>query len=274
MSKRKTLAALSFTGKLLIGILIISPIILGFLFSFMTSRELAIAPPRFVPEQFTPDTYQRALHLVPLFGFLTNSIIVCAIVIIGHIVTCSLAAYAFAFFDFKFKRVLFMAVLATMMIPVDSIIISNFLTISHLGLTDTYTGLVAPFMTSAMGIFLMRQFFLTIPKELHEAAIIDGCGHFRFLLSIVMPISIPAIASLSVYIFILTYNQFLWPLLVTNSASMRTIQVGISILRDSEVVNYAVILAAAMMTLVPAVVVFIIGQKYLVKGMTAGSVKG
>jgi len=120
----------------------------------------------------------------------------------------------------------------------------------------------------------MRQSFLTIPKELHEAATVDGCGHFRFWFSIVMPISKPAIASLGVYIFIQTYNQFLWPLLVTNTNNMRTVHIGMSILREAEAVDYGTVLAGAVMVLIPSVFVFIVGQKYLVKGMTAGSVKG
>jgi sn-glycerol 3-phosphate transport system permease protein len=125
-----------------------------------------------------------------------------------------------------------------------------------------------------MGIFLMRQFFLTIPRELHEAAIIDGCRDLRFLLKIVLPISQPAIASLGVYIFIQTYNQFLWPLLVTNSNRMRTVQIGMSILKEAEAVDYGIVLAGAVLILIPSVLVFVIGQEYLVKGMTAGAVKG
>jgi sn-glycerol 3-phosphate transport system permease protein len=205
---------------------------------------------------------------------MANSIIVCAIIIAGQIITCSFAAYAFSFYRFRGSRVIFMIVLATMMIPVDAIIIANYLTISRFRLNDSYLGLVAPYLTSAMGIFLMRQFFLTIPRELHEAAVIDGCRDLRFLLKIVLPISQPAIASLGVYIFIQTYNQFLWPLLVTNSNRMRTVQIGMSILKEAEAVDYGIVLAGAVLILIPSVLVFIIGQEYLVKGMTAGAVKG
>lgn len=273
-NKAKVLTVLGFIGKLLVGVLVISPILLGVSFSFMSPSELASIPPHLVPHEPVTYTYQKVLQSIPLFRFLGNSMIVCTIVIVGQILTCSLAAYAFSFFHFKGQRILFLAVLATMMIPVDSIIIANYLTISKLKLSDTYIALVAPYLTSAMGIFLMRQSFLTIPKELHEAATVDGCGHFRFWFSIVMPISKPAIASLGVYIFIQTYNQFLWPLLVTNTNNMRTVQIGMSILREAEAVDYGTVLAGAVMVLIPSVFVFIVGQKYLVKGMTAGSVKG
>lgn len=274
MNTRKIRKGLSFTLKLLIGILIVSPIILGFTMSFMTAAELASVPPHILPVNPVIRNYQKALKAVPLFGFLLNSMIVSAIVITGQVITCSMAAYAFAFYNFKGKRWVFMAVLATMMIPADATIIANYLTISSLKLIDTYVALVAPYLTSAMGIFLMRQFYMTIPKELREASLIDGCGDLRFLFNIVVPISIPAIASLGVYVFIQTYNQFLWPLLVTNTANMRTVQIGISMLQSAEVIDYGVVLAGAVVILVPAICVFVIGQKYLIRGMTSGAVKG
>ncbi|MDR1901009.1 MAG: carbohydrate ABC transporter permease [Treponema sp.] len=274
MNTAKFARYLSFGIKLFIGILIISPILLGVSLSFMSPAEMASIPPHFLPQEPVTYTYQNATRTVPIFNFMINSFIVCAIVIVGQILTCSFAAYAFSFYEFKGRRILFMAVLSTMMIPVDAIIIANYLTVSQMRLNDTYIGLVFPYLTSAMGIFLMRQFFLTIPRELHEAATLDGCRDIRFLFNIVMPISKPAIASLGVYIFIQVYNQFLWPLLVTNTNRMRTVQVGMSILKEAEAVDYGVVLAGSVLILIPAVLVFIIGQKYLVKGMTAGAVKG
>ncbi len=266
--------AISFLFKLFIGLVIISPILLGVAMSFMSPSEMASVPPHFYPHEPIFTNYQKALGTVPLFSFMANSFIVCAIIIVAQMLTCSFAAYAFSFFKFKASKIIFMIILSTMMIPVDAIIIANYLTIFQLQMQNTYMGLVAPYLASAMGIFLMRQFFMTIPKELHEAAIIDGCKNLRFLFSIVMPISKSALASLGIYIFIQVYNQFLWPLLVTNTNEMRTVQVGMSILREAEAVDYGVVLAGAALILIPAVFVFIIGQKYLVKGMTAGAVKG
>lgn len=273
--KKKVLKVLSYIGKILVGVLIVSPIILGFFMSFMSPAELAATPPHIIPRDPVVYTYQTAVKSVPIFKFMINSFIVCGIVIVGQILTCSLAAFGFSFYEFKGKKWIFMVILMTMMIPADSIIISNFITISTgLNLKNTYLGLVAPYLTSAMGIFLMRQFYLTIPKALHEAATLDGCKDLRFLFSIVVPMSIPAISSLGVYIFIQIYNQFLWPLLVTDQDRMRTVQIGMSFLKDAEAVDYGIVLAGAVLVLIPAVVVFIVGQKYLVKGMTAGAVKG
>lgn len=260
--------------KVILGIVIVSPIILGFCMSFMSASELASVPPLLFSRAPSLSNYQKALAAVPLFRFLLNSFIVSFIVIIGQVITCSMAAYAFAFYDFKGKSLLFLAVLSTMMIPTDSTIIANYLTISSLKLQDTYLALVAPYLTSAMGIFLMRQFYLTIPKELREASLIDGCKDFRFLLKIIVPISKPAIASLGVYVFIQTYNQFLWPLLVTNSQNMRTVQIGISMLQAAEAIDYGIVLAGAILILIPAIAVFTVGQKQLISGMTSGAVKG
>ncbi|MDR2748258.1 MAG: carbohydrate ABC transporter permease [Treponema sp.] len=266
--------ALSFAFKLLIGIVIISPLLLGVSYSFMSLSEMASIPPRLIPRSPVIYTYRRVFTAFPLFRFMFNSFVVCAIVITAQFFTCSLAAYAFAFHRFKGERFIFFLILSTFMIPADTIIIANFLTITRIRLEDSYAGLVAPYLTGAMGIFLMRQFFLTIPRELQEAAVIDGCRDLRFLFLIVLPVSKPALASLGVYTFISVYNQYLWPLLVTNTDRMRTVQVGIGFLRAEEAVDYGIVLAGAALVLIPAVIVFITGQRYLVSGMTEGAVKG
>jgi sn-glycerol 3-phosphate transport system permease protein len=272
--KQTRQSALAFAFKLIIGLVIVSPILFGFSFSFMSPAERAEIPPHLLPREPVIYTYERVVAQISIIRLMVNSLIVCAIIITGQIITCGFAAFAFAFYRFRGNKLIFMIVLSTMMIPADAIIIANYLTISQFRLYDTYMGLVAPYLSSAMGIFLMRQFFLTIPRELHEAATIDGCRDLRFLFNVVLPISKPVIASLGIYIFIQTYNQFLWPLLVTNSNRMRTVQVGMSILKEAEIVDYGVVLAGAVLILIPSVLVFVIGQKYMVKGMTAGAVKG
>ena len=265
---------LKYTICLFVGIVIVLPLLYAMMASFMAPAELAQYPPRFLPETLRLENYQNALKALPMFTFLRNSFVVCFIVISAQVITCSLAAYAFSFFQFKGRNFLFMTVLATMMVPAEATIISNFLTISQWKLTDSYLGLVLPFLTSAMGIFLMRQFYLTVPFELKEASVIDGCSDMRFLFGILVPLSTPTIAALGVYVFINTYNQFLWPLLVTNRMDMRTIQIGMSMLREAEAVRYEIVLSGAVLVLIPSVFVFVVGQNYLVKGMTAGAVKG
>lgn len=268
--KNIVLILLAIVGSLII----LFPLLYALSLSFMEPAEISQYPPKLIPSKITFDNFKNALSSVPLLRFILNSFIVSILVTIGQVITASMTAYAFAFYDFKGKAFMFLVVLSTMMIPAETTIISNFLTVSSWGWNDSLKVLIVPFLTSAMGIFLIRQFYLAIPKELKEAAKIDGCGNFKFLIKIIMPISKPAIASLSIYTFINTWNQYLWPLLTINNGNNRTVQIGISMLQFSEGNSYGVVLAGAILILIPSIIVFIIGQKYLVKGMTAGSVKG
>ncbi len=273
-SRARIRKILIFSGKLLIGLIVISPLIYCLLLSFMPQSQINAYPPTLIPQRWTVRNYRKALEIAPLYRYFLNSLILCAIVIVTQVLLSSLAAYAFSFFEFKGKKLLFTLVLATIMIPPETTIISNYLTIHKLNLVDTYLGIAAPYLITGMGVFLMRQFYLTLPKELKEAATIDGCGDIQFLFRVAMPLSMPSIASLSVYTFVLTYNHYFWPLLVTNNDKMRTVQIGISMLKDNEAADYGLVLAGAVMILIPTIVVFIFGQKYVVKGMTAGAVKG
>ena len=260
--------------NLVVGVIIIGPLLYAVSLSFMTPGEISQYPPKLVPSKVTLENYHTAINSVPLFRFIVNIFVVSILVTIGQVFTASLASFAFAFYDFKGKKLLFLMVLSTMMIPGETTIISNFLTVSSWGWTDSLQVLIVPFLTSAMGIFLIRQFYLTLPKDLIEAARIDGCSNFMFLIKILIPISKPAIASLSIYTFISTWNQYLWPLLTINNGNNRTVQIGISMLQFAEGSNYGVVLAGAVLILIPSILVFILGQKSLVQGMTAGSVKG
>jgi len=195
-------------------------------------------------------------------------------VMLGQLVTACLAAYAFAFIDFKWRNVLFLVFLATLMIPWEATIIPNYLLIKKLKWDNTFQGLAVPFMATGFGTFLLRQFFLKIPKELHDAAVMDGCGSFRFLLTIVLPLARPALGTLAVYSFLQTYNQYLWPLLITNDQSMRTVQIGIALLQDEERFMFNTVMAGVVFVLLPTFILFIFSNRQLIRGLTAGAVKG
>lgn len=260
--------------SIFVGLLITFPLLYALSLSFMDQGEMTKYSHKIIPSRLTLENFKTALNTVPLLKFIANSFIVSICVTVGQVITASLAAYAFAFYDFKGKKLLFLMVLSTMMIPTEITVISNFLTVSSWGWNDSLKVLIVPFLTSAMGVFLMRQFYLTIPKEIREASKIDGCGNLKFLFKILIPISKPAIASLSIYVFINTWNQYLWPLLTINNGNNRTVQIGISMLQYSEGSSYSVVLAGAILILIPSILIFILGQKQLVKGMTAGAVKG
>ena len=229
--------------KMLLGLLFIAPLLIGILFSFQSEQELGTYPLHLLSNAPTLQNYLEVIKAVPLFSYLLNSGIVCL-------------------------------VLMTTMIPGEVVVITNYTTIQSLHLTNTYAGLVVTSLISGTSIFLMRQFFMTIPKDYKEAAVLDGCGEMRFLFHIILPMSKPTISSMAVYLFVQIYNQFFWPLLVTNTEKMRTIQIGISMLVTGDVVNYGHILAGAVIAIIPAMMIYIIGQDYMIRGMTSGGVKG
>lgn len=260
--------------KMLLGLLFIAPLLIGILFSFQSEQELGTYPLHLLSNAPTLQNYMEVIKAVPLFSYLLNSGIVCLVSIATQIVIACLAAYGFVFFEFPLKKLLFSLVLMTTMIPGEVVVITNYTTIQSLHLTNTYAGLVVTSLISGTSIFLMRQFFMTIPKDYKEAAVLDGCGEMRFLFHIILPMSKPTISSMAVYLFVQIYNQFFWPLLVTNTEKMRTIQIGISMLVTGDVVNYGHILAGAVIAIIPAMMIYIIGQDYMIRGMTSGGVKG
>ena len=220
------------------------------------------------------ENYLRAWAQVPLLRFILNSFLVAGCITLGQILTCSLAAFAFSFLNFKGKNVLFMLVMATMMVPGEATIISNYLTVSQLGILDTYLVLILPSLTSAMGIFLFRQFYMTFPISLYESAKLDGCGNLRFIVRILLPLTKSAIGAMSVYTFINAWNMYMWPLLVTGSQEMRTVQIGISMLDNTDAQSITLMMAGVVSVIIPSMIIFVVGQKQLIRGMFSGAVKG
>ena len=272
---RRTISSIAFYAILtLVAVVVIFPLWSAFTISMLTDQEVAQYPPRLWPSELGLENFKHALEQAPLARYLLNSVIQSTIVMLGQLITASLAAYAFAFIDFKGRNIVFFVFLATLMIPWEATIIPNYLLIQQIGWTDTFMGLSAPFVATAFGTFLLRQFFMTLPKELKDAAIIDGCGSFRFLIKIVVPLARPALGTLAVYSFLQTYNQYLWPLLITNSKDMRTVQIGIALLQDEERFMFNIVMAGVVLILIPTFTLFIVGNRQLIRGLTAGAIKG
>ena len=209
----------------------------------------------------------------PLTRYLVNSMVVSVVITLGQLVTSVLAAYAFTFLRFPGRNVLFALFLSTLMVPLEVAIIPNFQTIQWLHWTDTYQGLVAPFLATGFGTFLLRQYFLTIPSELRDAAEMDGYGHLRFLTSIVIPLARGALATLAIFAFIQAWNQYLWPLLVTNDPDMRTVQIGIAA-ETQKLDKINVAFASTVLSLLPMLLLVVAFQRVLVRGLFGGAVKG
>ena len=272
--KRLTKEYLAFGIKTLIGIAFISPLIIGFLFSFQTDKQLMTYPLKLITDSPTLENYVNVLNTVPMGTYFKNSVIVCFITIFVQLVIACLTAYAFVYFNFPGKKFLFSMILMSMMIPGQVVTITNYVTIQQMGLIDTFLGLTLPSFVGGTSIFMLRQYFLQLPREMKESATIDGCGDMRFLFQIAIPLAIPTIASLAVYMFVNVYNGYFWPLLVTNSDEMRTVQVGISFLVAGDALNYGRVLAGATVAIIPSILIYVFGQDYIIKGMTRGSVKG
>ena len=277
ISKKAAKYWAGYAVKILIGCLICAPLLVCFCSAIKTESDVvnslgwaAMLP----PTNPTIENFIGVLSRVPMHKFLFNTLIQCTIVIVSQVVFCSLAAYALTYFDFKGKNLLFTFVLTTMMIPGDVVIIANYIQIQKWNLTNTHLGMALPMLIGGMGIFLMRQYYLTLPRDLREAADIDGCGDLGFFFRIALPLSVPSLAALSIREFITVYNRYFWPLLVTNTENMRTIQLAVATLKDAEFNSTAQDMACAACCIVPVVLVFVIGHKYIVKGMTAGAVKG
>ena len=260
--------------NILFALFMLFPLLYSVSVSIMPGDELFTMDLNILPSNPTFENYVRAFTQVPLVRFILNSFLVAGCITIGQIITCSLAAFAFSFLEFKGKNFLFMLVMATMMVPGEAVIISNYLTVSSMGILDTYIVLILPSLTSAMGIFLFRQFYMTFPISLYESAKLDGCGNLRFIVKILIPLTKSAIGAMAVYTFINAWNTYMWPLLVTGSEEMRTVQIGISMLNSVDAQSITLMMAGVVAIIIPSMVIFIVGQKQLISGMFSGAVKG
>ena len=260
--------------NLIVSLIVLSPIIYAVIVSVTPASELFTMELKLLPSRMELTNFTDALTKVPLIRFVLNSFLVAGSITVIQIITCSLAAFAFSFLNFKGRNLLFLVVMATMMVPGEATIISNYLTVSGWGILDSYLVLILPYLTSAMGIFLFRQFYLTFPISLYESAKLDGCTNLRFIASILIPLTKGAIGAMAIYTFINAWNMYMWPLLVTGSNNMRTVQIGISMLDSIDSQSITLMIAGVVMIIIPSISIFIVGQKQLIRGMFSGAVKG
>ncbi len=252
-------------------------VLLPLLFALSLSLQGPTIAPTLLPDFSNLDwsSFGQVFREEPnLTRWIVNSFVVSLAVTLGQLITSSLAAYALANINFPGKIAFFFFFLGTVMIPWEATIIPNYLAVTRLGWKDSYQGLIAPFLAGGFGIFLLRQYFLTLPRDLYEAAVLDGCGHARYLWSILLPLSRPALATLAVYTFLNTWNQYYWPLLIVDNPQWRTTQIGITAFRSSEVTMYNLQMASTIIVMLPTLILLVLGQRQLVRGLTAGALKG
>ncbi|MCP2327708.1 multiple sugar transport system permease protein/sn-glycerol 3-phosphate transport system permease protein [Hamadaea flava] len=258
-----------------VGVIMVGPLYWLFASSLKPSADIYSFPPAWWPTSFEWHNYVDAWKSAPFGDFYLNSIITTVAGTALEVANAVLTAYAFVFLRFPFKRVLFGILLAALMVPGHVVLLPNYLTVSELGWINTYQGIVIPGAASAFGAFLLRQHMLTLPDEIIDAARVDGAGHLRRLFSVVLPLSKPMVITVTIVSMVGKWNDFVWPLIVTNTNSMRTLPVGLLLLKNAEgYVNWGSVMAATVFVVLPVLVVFFIAQRQIVAGLTQGAVKG
>lgn len=241
--------------------------------SFKLPNEVLSMPPKWIPSVFEWQNYVKAWNAAPFARYFFNSFFIAITVTIAEVVTTIFAAYAFAKMDFLGKNVIFIAFLGTMMIPGEMLLVPNYITLTSFHWIDTYYALIVPWIVSVFGIFLLRQFFMTVPDEFWDAARIDGCSRLHFLWGIVVPLARPGIATVALFKFIGSWNAFLWVLIVTNTPKMRTIPVGLSYFRTEAGTYYGQLMAASAMAILPILILFFFTQRQFIQGIARSGIK-
>lgn len=269
--------------KIFLGYLILSLIALSMLIpffamlslSFSQNNEIFSYPPSIFGQKLTLYNYVDVFSSIPVFRYFLNSLLVAVITTIGQVAISACAGYAFARLKFKGNNLIFLIILITMMIPPQVNIIPLFFLMREMHLIDTYQALIIPGFFGGFGIFMFRQFFLNLPKDLEESSRIDGCNIFQTFYKIALPLAAPIIATLAIFTFISSWNSFMWPLIVTNSDNMRTLPVGLAIFKGSfrEITLWGDLFACAVICTIPTVIVFLVGQKYFINDLLQGSLK-
>jgi len=257
----------------ILALLTIAPFVWMVLTSVKDMADIYVYPPKWFPSELHLDNYSKVFNAAPFGRYYLNSAVVAIVVTLGQLITCSMAAYAFARLNFKGRNILFLLFLGTMMIPYNVTMIPSFMVLYWLDWVDTYQALIVPGLASAFGTFLLRQFFITIPKELEEAAYLDGANKFTVLIRIIIPLSKPALATLAIFTFMGVFNDFIWALIVINSEEMRTVQLGLAIFRDRYLTQWDLLMAGSVMAVMPILIVFFFAQKYFIKGITLSGLK-
>lgn len=268
--------ALSIIGWFFICIFaafVIFPFVWMILTSFKTDKDVFQLPGQLWPAHWTFAAYANIWKELPFARLFLNSVIFAGGVTVLSVFFDSLTAFALARLDFPGKNIAFYIVLATLMVPYQITLIPLFQLIFDFHWLNTYQGLIVPRATSAFGIFLLRQFFVSVPKDLDSAARIDGASEFRIYAQIMMPLAKPALATLAVFQFMNNWNDFLWPLVVTSSTNMRTLPSGLTLFGGQYIVDYAVLMAGAAISLLPLAVAFFFAQRYFVQGIATTGLK-
>lgn len=260
---------------LLLGVgVTVFPFLWMVLSSFKTIAESMAIPPTMFPEVFSTQAYTKIFETLPFAQIYMNTIITTVIVVVGQVALCTLAAYAFGRIEFPGKNAIFILILSILMVPGQIFLIPQYLIIQNLGLVNTMTALFLPSLFSAFGTFLMRQFFMSLPKELEEAALLDGCNRFQIFGKIMLPLVKPGIVALVIFVAKFAWNDFMWPLIVNSDPSKMKLAPALSLLKGQYANNFPGQMAGAVVSVIPMVILFFIFQKQFIEGVAQTGIKG
>lgn len=274
MAKKNRAKILMYTVTILLVLLFLFPLIWMLLTSFKSAEEILRIPPTIFPDSINLDNYKTALDKQPVFRFLLNSFIISIASAAFSVLITAMAGYGFSKFKFRGKEAMFFLILSFLIVPFQSIVVPLYRWITKFGLVDTYLGIALPLLVSAFGVFLMRQAMDTIPNDLIEAARIDGCGEFKTFLFVVFPNVKTFVATQAIIKFLWSWNEFYWPLVITNKPEMKVITVGIQAFTSMYYTEYNLVMAVAVLSILPMVIMFAIFQKGIVRAVSMSGVKG
>ncbi len=275
LSSRRHLAhGLSYLFLTAAAVFMIVPFLWMITTAFKGADEVYRVPPTLLPTQLHWENFQHVWETVPFARFYFNTLFVTSLIAFSQVATAVLGAYVFARIQFPGRDLIFYLYLGTLIIPTQVTLLPLFLIISRLGWIDTYQALVVPFLANAFAVFFLRQFFLTLPTELEDAARMDGCGRLRYLWQIVLPLSRPALATITLFIFLGFWDDYLWPLVVTNTTKMRTLAIGLRFFIDESGAQFHYMMAASLMAVVPILLVFFLAQRQFIEGIALTGLKG
>lgn len=263
-----------YTVLVLCAAALIGPFVWMLLASLKTDADIRQLPPSIIPDPITGENYRRVVDAFPFWRFARNSVFVSVVSTLLQLFTAATAGYAFARIDFRGRGVLFGLYLATMMIPLQVIVVPLFIEMRHLQLVDSFAGLLLPTLVSSFGVFLLRQAFAALPHELDEAAFIDGAGHFRVFARVLLPLIGPSLATYGIFAFMATWNSFLWPLVITQASDRHvTLPVGLARLSGRFTTDWNVVMAGSILTIVPIVAVYLLTQRWIIRSVAFTGLK-
>jgi len=274
MQNLKLQKVLFYAILLFMTLIYLGPFLFSLSISFNADSDVFSWPIKLLPERWTLQNYANVWKELPFSIWLLNSVIITGVQTVTNVFFSALAGFAFARLTFPGRNVLFSLLLASLMIPGITLLVPKFIILNELGFINSYPGLILPGLVSVVNIFLMKQFFETIPKDLEEAALIDGCSYFRIFWQIFVPISKPALAAVAIYTFQGSWNEFLWPVIVSTTNDMFTLPVGMSFLKNEFSVQWPLLMASTILISIPTLIIFIIFQRYFVQGVASAGLKG